>query len=91
MFEPTASAKKLPRSMNAQWLPFTPNRDFLRDPKMFARASGVFYTDVEGRSVLDGASGLFTTPAGHARVEIADAVREQMLALDFTPSFFTWA
>ncbi|MDE1155932.1 MAG: aminotransferase class III-fold pyridoxal phosphate-dependent enzyme [Acidobacteriaceae bacterium] len=73
--------------MNAQWLPFTPNRDFLRDPKMFARASGVFYTDVEGRSVLDGASGLFTTPAGHARVEIADAVREQMLALDFTPSF----
>jgi beta-alanine--pyruvate transaminase len=74
-------------SMESQWLPFTPNRDFHRDPKMFARANGAYYYDAAGRPILDGASGLFTTPAGHGRIEIADAIRDQILELDFTPSF----
>ncbi len=79
--------KALDTVMEHQWLPFTPNRDFKADPKLFATAKGVYYYDPEGRPVLDGVSGLFTTPAGHGRVEIADAVRAQMLELDFTPSF----
>jgi beta-alanine--pyruvate transaminase len=74
-------------TMEHQWLPFTPNRDFRIDPKLFGTAKGVYYHDLEGRPVLDGVSGLFTTPAGHGRVEIADAVRDQILELDFTPSF----
>src|SRR5580658_9843807 len=74
-------------TMEHQWLPFTPNRDFIADPKLFGRAKGVYYYDLEGRPVLDGVSGLFTTPAGHGRLEIADAVRNQILELDFTPSF----
>ncbi len=73
--------------MEHQWLPFTPNRDFQADPKLFGTAKGVYYYDLSGRPVLDGVSGLFTTPAGHGRVEIADAVRDQILELDFTPSF----
>src|SRR5580658_4995903 len=74
-------------TMEHQWLPFTPNRDFIADPKLFGTAKGVYYHDLAGRPVLDGVSGLFTTPAGHGRVEIADAVRDQILELDFTPSF----
>src|SRR5580704_533232 len=74
-------------TMEHQWLPFTPNRDFQADPKLFVAAKGVHYYDPAGRPVLDGVSGLFTTPAGHGRVEIADAVRDQILELDFTPSF----
>lgn len=74
-------------SMENQWLPFTPNRDFKVDPKLFATAKGVYYYDPAGHPVLDGVSGLFTTPAGHGRLEIADAVRDQILELDFTPSF----
>ncbi len=72
---------------DAFWIPFTPNRDFKADPKMFARAEGVFYYTPEGREVLDGSSGLFTTPAGHARREIAEAVHKQLLELDFSSSF----
>ena len=64
------------------WLPFTPNRDFARDPKIFSRAEGVYYFTPDGRAVLDGSSGLFTTPAGHCRREIADAVHQQLLELD---------
>ncbi len=69
------------------WLPFTPNRDFRDGPRIFARAEGVYYYTPDGRAVLDGSSGLFTTPAGHGRREIADAVHKQLLELDFAPSF----
>ena len=74
-------------SLESQWLPFTPNRDFRRDPKLFTKAKDAFYYDANGRPILDGVSGLFTTPAGHARTAIADAARAQILELDFTPSF----
>lgn len=74
-------------SMQHQWLPFTPNRDFKQDPQLFVRAEGAYFYDQHGRPVLDAGSGLFTTPAGHCRREIADAVHAQLLQLDFTPSF----
>jgi beta-alanine--pyruvate transaminase len=73
--------------MQHQWLPFTPNREFKSDPKMFGRAKDQFFYDLEGRAILDAGSGLFTTPAGHCRAEIAEAVHAQLLELDFTPSF----
>lgn len=76
-----------PAVMDNHFMPFTPNREFHRDPKLFARAEGVWYYDTTGRKILDGSSGLFTTPAGHGRKEIAKAVYDQMLELDFTPSF----
>ena len=69
------------------WLPFTPNRDFKADPRLFARAEGVHYWSDEGRRILDGSSGLFCVPLGHGRREIADAVHAQLLELDFTPTF----
>jgi beta-alanine--pyruvate transaminase len=70
-----------------QWLPFTPNRDFLGEPRMFTSAHGTWYKSEDGRAIFDASSGLFTTPAGHGRTEIADAVYKQILELDFTPSF----
>jgi beta-alanine--pyruvate transaminase len=74
-------------NLERHWMPFTPNRDFKRHPRMFVRASGMHYFDPSGRRVLDGSSGLFCSPAGHCRPEIAAAVAEQLQTLDFTPSF----
>src|SRR5262249_55808244 len=74
-------------NLERHWMPFTPNRDFKRHPRMFVRASGMYYFDPSGRRVLDGSSGLFCSPAGHCRPEIAAAVAEQLQTLDFTPSF----
>jgi beta-alanine--pyruvate transaminase len=74
-------------NLERHWMPFTPNRDFKRHPRMFVRASGMHYFDPNGRRVLDGSSGLFCSPAGHCRPEIAAAVGEQLQTLDFTPSF----
>lgn len=85
------SSKDLPAlclpAMDHQWLPFTPNREFKADPQLFCRAHDQYYYDLAGKRILDGVSGLFTTPAGHGRREIADAVHAQLLELDFTPSF----
>jgi beta-alanine--pyruvate transaminase len=47
----------------------------------------MYYWSQNGDKILDGSSGLFTTAAGHCRPEIAKAVNEQLLTLDFTPSF----
>lgn len=84
---PEALAKAKSLLSEHQWIPFSPNRDFLEDPKMFVAAKGVYYYDPSGRAILDGASGLYTTPAGHGRVEIADAVRDQILEIDFAAGF----
>ena len=73
--------------LERHWMPFTSNRDFKRQPRMFVRASGMHYFDPAGRQVLDGSSGLFCSPAGHCRPEIAAAVAEQLHTLDYTPSF----
>ncbi|MBO0902545.1 aminotransferase class III-fold pyridoxal phosphate-dependent enzyme [Jiella sonneratiae] len=69
------------------WMPFTNNRLFRETPQMFARAEGVHYVTPEGDTILDGSSGLFCTPAGHGRREIADAVHAQLMTLDYTPHF----
>jgi beta-alanine--pyruvate transaminase len=74
-------------SLEQHWLPFTANRDFKREPRLFVRASGMYYWNQNGDKILDGCSGLFTTAAGHCRPEIAKAVNQQLLTLDFTPSF----
>ncbi len=74
-------------ALEQHWLPFTNNREFKREPRLFVRARGMYYWSQTGHQVLDGSSGLFTTAAGHCRPEIAKAVSEQLQSLDFTPSF----
>ncbi len=74
-------------TLEKHWLPFTDNREFKREPRLFVRASGMHYWSQTGQKILDGSSGLFTSAAGHCRPEIAAAVAEQLQTLDFTPSF----
>jgi len=71
----------------AFWLPFTPNREFKANPRIVARARGMFYYDEQGRELLDGLAGLWCSLAGHGRSEIADAIATQARELDFAPTF----
>ncbi len=69
------------------WMPFSPNKEFKAEPRMFVRAKGLYCYTPEGREVIDASSGLFCVAAGHCRPEIARAVYEQMNTLDFVAPF----
>jgi beta-alanine--pyruvate transaminase len=79
-------AANLP-SLDHHWMPFTANRAFKAAPRLVAEAQGMWFRDIDGREILDGAAGLWCVNAGHGRREIADAVHRQLLALDFAPPF----
>ena len=69
------------------WMPFTANRQFLEQPRLIARAEGVYYYNTRGDKLLDGSSGLYCIPLGHGRREIREAVAKQMEELDYAPPF----
>jgi beta-alanine--pyruvate transaminase len=73
--------------LSAYWMPYTANRQFKASPRLLSSAQGIYYTTDDGRTVLDGTSGLWCVNAGHGRKEIASAVERQLLALDYAPSF----
>ena len=73
--------------LNAYWMPYTGNRQFKQSPRIITGAEGVWFTDSDGRKVLDGHSGLWTSGLGHGRQEITQAVSEQVANLDFCPPF----
>ena len=69
------------------WMPFTSNRDFKANPRIVVKGEGLYYTTHEGHQVLDGSSGLFCCALGHGRAEIARAVYQQLLDLDYSAPF----
>ena len=73
--------------LNAYWMPYTGNRQFKQSPRIITGAEGVWFIDSDGRKVLDGHSGLWTSGLGHGRREITQAVSEQVAHLDFCPPF----
>ena len=74
-------------SLDAYWMPFTPNREFKRTPRLVESAQGLTYRTPEGREVLDGTSGLWCVGAGHRHPRIAEAMKRQIDVLDFASSF----
>lgn len=73
--------------LNAHWMPFTGNRQFKQNPRLFVGAEGAYYTDDRGRKIFDGLSGLWCCGLGHGREEITRAVSKQLADLDYSPAF----
>ena len=73
--------------LDAFWMPFTANRQFKANPRLLARAKGMYYTTADGREVLDGVAGLWCVNAGHGRREITEAVTQQLETMEFAPTF----
>ena len=48
---------------------------------------GAVLTDASGTAYLDGLAGLWNVIAGHGRTELADAARDQMVALGFASGY----
>ena len=74
-------------NMDAYWMPFTANRQFKANPRILVSAKDMHFTTDDNRSILDGTAGLWCVNAGHAREAIAEAVKQQVLRLDYSPAF----
>lgn len=81
------SSHPAPNDLRAFWMPFTANRQFKSNPRMFVAAKDMHYTTSDGRQVLDGTAGLWCCNAGHARPKITEAVARQVGELDYAPAF----
>ena len=68
-------------------MPFTPNREFKASPRMVSSASGVTYQTEDGKTILDGTSGLWCVGAGHRHPKISEAMKAQIDVLDYASSF----
>jgi beta-alanine--pyruvate transaminase len=77
----------VPNSLEAYWMPFTANRQFKAEPRIFTGADGMYYQTADGRQVLDGIAGLWCCAAGHNRPRIVEAIRKQAGELDYSPAF----
>src|SRR5918997_810130 len=74
-------------NLEAFWMPFSANRQFKKKPRMLVRAKGMHYWNADGQQLLDGTAGLWCVNAGHARPQIAEAVHDQLMELDYAPAF----
>jgi beta-alanine--pyruvate transaminase len=79
--------RKAPNDLDAFWMPFTANRQFKKNPRMFVAAKDMHYTTADGRQVLDGTAGLWCCNAGHCRPKIVEAIQKQAAELDYAPAF----
>jgi beta-alanine--pyruvate transaminase len=76
-----------PNDLRAFWMPFTANRQFKKEPRLFVGAKDMHYTTHDGRQVLDGTAGLWCVNAGHCRPKITEAISKQAGELDYAPAF----
>ena len=73
--------------MESFWLPFTANRQFKANPRLFVAAEGMEYVTADGRRILDAMAGLWCVNAGHGQRKIVEAIKAQAEKLDFVSSF----
>ena len=74
-------------AVDAYWMPFTANRDYKKQPRVFVRAEGHYYYTADGRKLYDAFSGLWTSGLGHCHPKIVEAVQKQVATLDYSLGF----
>ncbi|NDC66378.1 MAG: aminotransferase class III-fold pyridoxal phosphate-dependent enzyme, partial [Burkholderiaceae bacterium] len=74
-------------SLDNFWMPFTPNRAFKAAPRLVVSAAGATYQTDDGKTILDGTSGLWCVGAGHRHPKISEAMKAQIDVLDYASSF----
>ena len=84
---PTTTTSSHDESLDALWMPFTANKAFKARPRLLVAAKDMHYVSDDGRTILDGAAGLWCVNAGHCRAPIVDAVQRAVATMDFAPPF----
>ena len=56
-------------------------------PSVVMSGEGIYFTDDEGRRIIDGLSGLGCTSLGYGQKRLADAAHRQMMTLGYSPIY----
>ncbi len=64
---------------------FVQMSEFAEQPFIIERGDGITLTDVDGKTYIDGLSGVFVVGTGHNNPVIVQALREQLETLAFAP------
>src|SRR5512144_1837541 len=80
-------ASSVPNDLEPYWMPFTANRAFKKRPRLIVGAKDMHYIASDGRTLIDGAAGLWCTNAGHNREPIVAAIQREAAELDYAPAF----
>ncbi|MCG7393399.1 aspartate aminotransferase family protein [Microvirga sp. ACRRW] len=83
----SSSLSTVTNKPDAFWMPFTANRRFKDNPRLFTGAEGNYYLTSDGTRILDGMAGLWCVNAGHGHPRIQEAIKAQADGLDFVSSF----
>ncbi len=77
------------KSLNLEpyWMPYTANRAFKSNPRIIESASGFYYKTMDGQTIMDSFSGLWTSGLGHCHPKIVKAVQDQVARLDYAAAF----
>jgi beta-alanine--pyruvate transaminase len=67
------------------FLDFMQMEEFAKHPWVIEKGEGIRLTDSEGRTHIDGLSGVFVTSVGHNNRAVIDAVTKQLNRLAFAP------
>src|SRR3982074_1166153 len=84
---PRPTAVNVPNALAAHWMPFTANRAFKKNPRLLAGAKDMHYITVDGRKIIDAASGMWCCNAGHGRSQIAQAIGKKAAGNGSTRAF----
>ena len=69
------------------WKAFTSNREFNKCPKTFVKSDGMYYTNEDGKKILDGLAGLWCCNLGNNHSKIVEAIRNQLKEMYYSPPF----
>src|ERR1700747_1993739 len=84
---PNNGTVNVPNDLAEHWMPFTATRAFKKAPRLLAGAKDMHYITVDGRKIIDAASGMWCTNAGHGRAQISEAIAKMAATLDYAPPF----
>jgi len=66
-------------------LDFMQMQEFIKEPFVLAKADGIRYEDVNGKSYIDGISGIFVATVGHNNRRVIEAMKAQLDQMAFSP------
>ena len=69
------------------WKPFTPNKEFNKDPKIFVKSDGMYYYTDKNEKILDAVAGLWCCNLGNNNKKVVKAIKKQASTMYYSTAF----